>query len=97
MLTDAEKYRIIASLSRLRYVDLKARLRQRELPIGGSKQNLMDRIIQSYQIGVESISVQDRKFARVFSQWLLQPKSKHLRKAMAVGHSNEPVMLLTLS
>ena len=56
----------------------------------------MVEIIQSYQSGVENLFVQDRTFARVFSKWILQPKSQHVRRSMAVGYANEPVMLSKL-
>lgn len=47
--------------------------------------------------GVRQLTVWDRKFARVFSSWILQQKTGHTRKSMAIGHSNEPVMLAQLS
>ncbi len=52
---------------------------------------------REYADGVGGISFIDRKFGRVFSKWILEPKSAVTRKAMAVGPANEPVMRAQLA
>lgn len=65
--------------------------------ISDEKQAWVDRIIQSYQSGVEDLSAQYRKFARVISQWILQPKYQYIQRSMAAGNAKELVMFSNLS
>lgn len=50
-------------------------------------------VITSCKNSVQNISALDGKFARFFVSWTLQPKSTSVKKSVAIGHSNKPVML----
>lgn len=58
---------------------------------------VIERSIRYCNEGVQKLSLMDCKFARVFSKWLLQPKSVHVRKSVAISHANDPVMSAKLA
>lgn len=63
----------------------------------GLKSQLIQRLVSAHDACVAELSPIDKKFARVFSKWILEPRSTGSRKKMAMGHSNEPVMLAGLA
>lgn len=71
---------------------------ERELPQYGTKTIMVDRLVTSCEEGASGLRNIDHTFARDFSKWILQPKTKGSGglNVMYIGNENEPVMLVQL-